>query len=99
MFYQACRSHEFVEVALQRSITRNYDVYGRRLLERMYSDDTAPNLTVKAPHRTDRSTASKYRVRPDHRFAHPYEPIIEPLPAHALRRDARAFEQQEQFVR
>ena len=37
--------------------------------------------------------------RPDHRFVHPYEPIIESLPAYALRRDPRTFEQQEQFVR
>jgi class 3 adenylate cyclase len=38
-------------------------------------------------------------VRVDHRFAHPYEPVTKSLRAHALRRDARAFEQQEQFVR
>jgi hypothetical protein len=39
------------------------------------------------------------RVRVDHRFTHPYEPVTESLRAHALCRDARAFEQQEQFFR
>jgi len=50
-------------------------------------------------YRADRCAAPKDRGRPDHRFAHPYEPIIESLPAHALRRDQRTFEQQEKFVR
>ena len=34
MFYQACRSHEFGEVALQRSITRNY---GRLVLRAQHN--------------------------------------------------------------
>jgi hypothetical protein len=38
-------------------------------------------------------------VRVDHRFTHPYEPVTKSLRAHALRRDARTFEQQEQFAR
>jgi hypothetical protein len=38
-------------------------------------------------------------MRFDHRFTHPYEAVTKSLRAHALCRDARTFEQQEQFVR
>ncbi len=50
-------------------------------------------------YRADRYGTPKDRGRPDHRFARPYEPIIESLPAYARRRDPRTFEQHEQFVR
>ena len=57
------------------------------------------NLTVWALVSGRSVCRPKDRGRPDRRFVHPYEPIIESLPAYALRRDPRTFEQQEQFVR
>ena len=54
-------------------------------------------LNAKTAQLTDFSDSND-RVRFDHRFAHPNEPVAKSLWTHALCGHARALEQQKQFI-
>jgi hypothetical protein len=54
-------------------------------------------LNAKTAQLTDFS-GSMNRVRFDHRFAHPNEPVAKSLWTHALWRHVRALEQQKQLI-